>query len=291
MRPECPTVCVVGLGYIGLPTAALIASRGLNVIGVDVDLQVVATVGAGRVHIIEADLELLVQKSVRSGRLIASTRPQPADVFLIAVPTPLSQDKKPVLDYVFAATRSIAPKLKRGDLDLKSTSPVGTTEAIAGILAGMRPDLTFPNGPSAAEADIALAYCPERVLPGRILKELVENDRCVGGLTSACAAKAKRFYQHFVRGECIETGDAHRRNGEAHRKRLSRHQYCVCQRTVDGVRPAGHRCLGVDRAREPTSACGHSQTRTWCGRPLHRRRSLVHYRRHSTGGQADPFRP
>jgi UDP-N-acetyl-D-mannosaminuronic acid dehydrogenase len=206
MRPELPTVCVVGLGYIGLPTAALIASRGLNVIGVDVNLQVVATVGAGRVHIIEADLEMLVQKAVRSGRLIASTRPRPAEVFLIAVPTPLSQDKKPMLDYVFTATRSIAPQLKRGDLViLESTSPVGTTEAIAGVLADMRPDLILPNSASGTEADIALAYCPERVLPGRILKELVENDRCVGGLTPACAAKAKRFYEHFVRGECIAT--------------------------------------------------------------------------------------
>ncbi len=206
MRHKLPTVCVVGLGYIGLPTAALIASRGIDVIGADVNLQVVATVGAGRVHIIEADLDVLVQRAVRSGRLVVSTKPKPADVFLIAVPTPLSDEKKPVLDYVFAAARSIGPQLKRGNLViLESTSPVGTTEAIAGTLAEMRPDLTFPGAANGAEADIALAYCPERVLPGRVLTELVENDRCVGGLTPGCAAKAKQFYKHFVRGECIET--------------------------------------------------------------------------------------
>jgi len=206
MRPEFHSVCVVGLGYIGLPTAALLASRGLKVIGVDVNLQVVATVGAGRVHIIEADLDGLVQKAVRSGRLIASTRPEAADAFLIAVPTPLSDDKKPVLDYVYAASRSIAPHLKRGDLViLESTSPVGTTEAIAKVLEEARPDLIIPVAGGDEDADIAIAYCPERVLPGRILRELVENDRCVGGLTPACAAKARSFYEQFVRGECVET--------------------------------------------------------------------------------------
>jgi UDP-N-acetyl-D-mannosaminuronic acid dehydrogenase len=204
MRPEFHSVCVVGLGYIGLPTAAILASRGLKVIGVDTNLQVVATVGAGRVHIIEADLDGLVQKAVRSGRLIASTRPDEADAFMIAVPTPLSADKKPVLDYVYAASKAIAPHLKRGDLViLESTSPVGTTEAIAKTIAEARPDLTLPG--FGSDPDIAVAYCPERVLPGRILRELVENDRCVGGLTPACAAKARHFYEQFVRGQCIET--------------------------------------------------------------------------------------
>jgi UDP-N-acetyl-D-mannosaminuronic acid dehydrogenase len=206
MRPELSTVCVVGLGYIGLPTAALIASRGVKVIGVDVNPRVVSTVNAGRVHIIEADLDGAVHKAVLSGRLSARTEPEAANVFMIAVPTPLSDDKRPVLDYVFAAARSIAPHLKRGDLViLESTSPVGTTEAVARIMAEARPDLTFPGTPDGREADVALAYCPERVLPGRILKELVENDRVVGGLTPDCAAKARRFYELFVRGECIET--------------------------------------------------------------------------------------
>jgi len=207
MPPEFPTVCVLGLGYIGLPTAALIAARGLKVVGVDVNPAVVATVSAGRVHIIEADLDGLVQNAVLTGALVARTRPEPADVFVIAVPTPLSDAKKPVLDNVIAATRSIAPHLKSGDLViLESTSPVGTTAQISQILAASRPDLAFPaseaDGP---DADIAIAYCPERVLPGRILKELVDNDRCVGGLTPACTAKARRFYELFVRGECIET--------------------------------------------------------------------------------------
>jgi UDP-N-acetyl-D-mannosaminuronic acid dehydrogenase len=207
MRPEFQTASVIGLGYIGLPTAALIASRGVKVIGVDVNPTVVATVGAGRVHIVEADLDGAVHRAVLSGRLVARTQPEPADVFVIAVPTPLSAEKKPVLDYVFAATRAIAPHLRRGGLViLESTSPVGTTEAVARILAEERPDMRIPQSRDKTdEADIAIAYCPERVLPGRILKELVENDRCVGGLTPACAAKARRFYAMFVRGACIET--------------------------------------------------------------------------------------
>jgi UDP-N-acetyl-D-mannosaminuronic acid dehydrogenase len=128
-------------------------------------------------------------------------------VFLIAVPTPLSRDKRPVLDYVFAAARSLAPYLKRGDtVILESTSPVGTTERVAELLAERRPDLNFPSQSNPnGEPDIAIAYCPERVLPGRILKELVENDRCVGGLTPSCTAKARRFYELFVRGNCLET--------------------------------------------------------------------------------------
>jgi UDP-N-acetyl-D-mannosaminuronic acid dehydrogenase len=207
MRPEFPKVCVIGLGYIGLPTAALIAGRGLQVTGVDVNPSVVATVGAGNIHIVETDLEDEVRSAVRSGGLTARGRPEPADVFLIAVPTPLSPDKRPVLDHVFAAARALTPYLKRGDMViLESTSPVGTTEQVTELLAERRPDLSFPNGHMAdGEPDIAVAYCPERVLPGRILKELVENDRCVGGMTPGCTAKARRFYELFVRGNCIET--------------------------------------------------------------------------------------
>lgn len=200
-------VCVVGLGYIGLPTAALIASRGATVIGVDIDRDVVATIADGRIHIAEADLDGLVQKVVFSRRLLARQVPEPADVFMIAVPTPLSGNKKPVIDHVLAAAESIAPHLATGNLViLESTSPVGTTEQICDLLAELRPDLTFPgydNG--GAEPDIAIAYCPERVLPGRILIELVQNDRCVGGMTPQCAAKARQFYELFVRGKCIET--------------------------------------------------------------------------------------
>ena len=207
MRPEFPKVCVIGLGYIGLPTAALIAGRGLQVTGVDVNPAVVATVSAGNIHIVEADLEDEVRSAVQSGCLTARAKPEAADVFLIAVPTPLSDDKRPVLEYVFAAARALAPHLKRGNIViLESTSPVGTTERVTELLAEWRRDLSFPIGPNAAgDCDIAVAYCPERVLPGRILKELVENDRCVGGMTPNCTAKARRFYELFVRGNCIGT--------------------------------------------------------------------------------------
>jgi UDP-N-acetyl-D-mannosaminuronic acid dehydrogenase len=207
MRPEFPKVCVIGLGYIGLPTAALIAGRGLKVTGVDVNPAVVATVSAGNIHIVETDLEDEVRKAVRSGGLTARDKPEAADIFLIAVPTPLSEEKRPVLDHVFAAARAVAPHLKRGDIViLESTSPVGTTEQVTELLAERRRDLSFPIGAGATgECDIAVAYCPERVLPGRILKELVENDRCVGGMTPNCTAKARRFYELFVRGNCIET--------------------------------------------------------------------------------------
>ena len=207
MRPEFPKVCVIGLGYIGLPTAALIAGRGLDVTGVDINPAIVETVNEGRIHIVETDLDEEVHKAVRSGRLKASNKPEAADVFIIAVPTPLSPEKQPVVDYVFAAAHALAPHLKSGDLViLESTSPVGTTEAVAALLGRHRPDLRFPTaGGRSGEPDINIAYCPERVLPGRILKELVENDRCIGGVSTGCAARARRFYELFVRGVCIET--------------------------------------------------------------------------------------
>ena len=193
------TVCVIGLGYIGLPTAALMASRGLRVMGVDVSAEVVGTVNAGRIHIVEPDLAGLVQKVVSDGALTAHAAPQPADAFIIAVPTPLTDDRRPVLDHVHAALRALAPMLRRGNaVILESTSPVGTTRRLGAMLAGLRPDLS--PGP-----DIAIAYCPERVLPGRIITELVENDRCVGGLTPTCAERAARFYEGFVRGAVLRT--------------------------------------------------------------------------------------
>jgi UDP-N-acetyl-D-mannosaminuronic acid dehydrogenase len=207
MRRKDIRVCVVGLGYIGLPTAALIASRGATVIGVDIDEDVVATIADGRIHIAEADLDGLVQKVVFSKKLLARGAPEPADVFMIAVPTPLSGNKKPVIDHVLAAAKSIAPHLVKGNLViLESTSPVGTTEQICDLLAELRPDLTFPGyQTNGHEPDVSIAYCPERVLPGRILIELVQNDRCVGGMTAGCAVKARNFYELFVRGKCIET--------------------------------------------------------------------------------------
>src|SRR5688572_29515277 len=192
MHSDFQNVCIVGLGYIGLPTAALIASRGSQVLGVDIDPMIVATVGNGGIHIAEADLDGLVQKCVHSGHLKASQTPESADVFVIAVPTPLSGNKRPVVDHVFAAARSVAPHLQTGNLIiLESTCPVGTTEDIRDLMAGLRPDLRFPDD-ETPESDVFIAYCPERVLPGRILIELVQNDRCIGGITPASATAARR---------------------------------------------------------------------------------------------------
>lgn len=199
------TVSVIGLGYIGLPTAAVLASRGVKVIGVDVNQHAVDTINAGRIHIIEPDLDAMVKDVVETGHLRATTRPESADAFMIAVPTPFKGDHEPDLTYVEAAIRSIAPVLKKGDLViLESTSPVGSTELMAQWLSEERPDLSFPHQAGEA-ADIGMAYCPERVLPGKILQELVENDRVVGGLTPRCAERAAALYKIFVKGECIIT--------------------------------------------------------------------------------------
>jgi UDP-N-acetyl-D-mannosaminuronic acid dehydrogenase len=207
MRRDYPKVCVIGLGYIGLPTAALLATHGIEVTGVDTNPSVVKTINSGNVHIVEPDLDWKVHRAVQSGFLTAKTEPESADVFLIAVPTPLAADKRPVVDHVFSASDTIAPYLRPGGLViLESTSPVGTTDQLCRRLAARRPDLSFPvaAGP-AAQSDIAVAYCPERVLPGRILTELVDNDRCIGGMSPACAARARGFYERFVRGNCVET--------------------------------------------------------------------------------------
>ncbi|MEY4269316.1 MAG: hypothetical protein RLZZ58_532 [Pseudomonadota bacterium] len=198
-------VTVVGLGYIGLPTAALIARSGCLVTGVDVSQAVVDTVNNGRVHIEEVDLDGLVQGVVARGALKASTSVVAADVFVIAVPTPHDDEHRPDISHVLAAARAIAPVLAVGNLViLESTSPVGTTEKIAELLAAERPDLKIP-GRTSGTPDIFLSYCPERVLPGRILVELVDNDRCIGGITPRCARKAMTFYRQFVRGACVTT--------------------------------------------------------------------------------------
>ncbi len=198
-------VSVVGLGYIGLPTAAVLASAGHEVVGVDVSPHVVEVVNRGGVHIVEPDLDGLVRGAVLSGRLRAVLAAEPADTFIIAVPTPFRNDHQPDLTYVEKAARSIAPHLRSGNLViLESTSPVGTTEKLAAWLAEERPDLVFPAGPESG-TDINLAYCPERVLPGSIVSELIKNDRVLGGLTPRCAVRARQFYESFVRGQCIET--------------------------------------------------------------------------------------
>lgn len=203
---EFQKVAVIGLGYIGLPTAALIASRGMQVIGIDTNEDVVKTVASGAIHITEPDLDGLVQKVVSSGSLVVTTEPEPADVFIIAVPTPIDDANRPDLTSVFAAIEGIAPLLVSGNLViLESTSPVGTTEAIAKKIMEKRPDLNLGAVDKGNAACVSVAYCPERVLPGRILTELVNNDRCIGGITTSCARRAQRFYKAFVRGACIAT--------------------------------------------------------------------------------------
>ena len=198
-------VAVIGLGYIGLPTAAIVARSGALVLGIDVNQTVVDTVNSGGVHIEEVDLDALVQGVVQRGLLRASTTLESADVFVIAVPTPFCENHEPDISYVLAAARTIATHLKVGDVViLESTSPVGTTEAVRDVIETIRPDLRFPHAGNGA-ADVAIAYCPERVLPGRILVELIDNDRCIGGITPRCARKALAFYRTFVRGACVTT--------------------------------------------------------------------------------------
>lgn len=199
------TISVVGLGYIGLPTAAAFASRRKKVIGVDVNQHVVDTINRGDIHIVEPELDIVVHATVSEGYLKAATQVEPADAFVIAVPTPFKEGHQPDLSYIEAASRSVAKVLKPGNLVvLESTSPVGATELMAAWLAEERPDLSFPHQ-VGEKADISIAHCPERVLPGHILRELVENDRIIGGMTSLCSEKATSLYKIFVDGECIGT--------------------------------------------------------------------------------------
>ncbi|EGQ7944311.1 UDP-N-acetyl-D-mannosamine dehydrogenase [Vibrio cholerae] len=204
------TISVIGLGYIGLPTAAMFASRKVKVIGVDVNQHAVDIINQGKIHIVEPDLDMLVHAAVTKGYLKAVTKPEPAEAFLIAVPTPFlpcaeGEIPAPDLTYIESACRGIAPVLKKGDLViLESTSPVGATEQIAEWLAAARPDLNFPRTAGDA-ADVNVAHCPERVLPGHVVRELVENDRVIGGMTAKCSERAAELYKIFVQGECIVT--------------------------------------------------------------------------------------
>lgn len=199
------TLSVIGLGYIGLPTAATFASRGLKVIGVDVNQRAVDTINRGEIHIIEPDLDIVVRSVVHSGNLRATTTPEIADAFIVAVPTPFKEDKQPDLKYIEAAAKAIAPVLRKGNLIiLESTSPVGATERMAQWLAEARPDLTFPQH-AGESSDIRVAHCPERVLPGKVLVELIHNDRVIGGMTEKCSLAAVSLYKLFVQGECVVT--------------------------------------------------------------------------------------
>jgi UDP-N-acetyl-D-mannosaminuronic acid dehydrogenase len=194
-------ITVMGLGYIGLPTASLLAAKGFKVCGCDVNPVVVDTINAGNIHIVEPELDILVRSAVNSRQLCASLTPKAADAFIIAVPTPVREDRSPDLSYVKAATQAIAPKLQPGNLViLESTSPVGTTEKIIEWLEPLRPDLF-----SKSQRQLFFAYCPERVLPGHVLRELTENDRIIGGIDRVSAECAKGLYQTFVQGEIYLT--------------------------------------------------------------------------------------
>jgi len=196
--PEISTISVLGLGYIGLPTASLLATKGFQVRGVDTQQHVVDIINSGNIHIKEPDLDVLVRSAVQSGYLTAATEPTPADVYIITVPTPFKDDHAPDLTCVEAASRSIAPYLIPGNLViLESTSPVGTTEQVAEWIRQERSDLDTGS--------LHIAHCPERVLPGQILKELLENDRIVGGIDEASTVIAADFYRSFVSGRVLTT--------------------------------------------------------------------------------------
>ncbi len=198
-------VSVVGLGYIGLPTAAVLASRKIEVVGIDVEQRVVDTINNGDVHIVEPDLDIVVRAAVTQGYLRASREPEPAEAFLIAVPTPFTNDHEPDLSYIESATRAIAKVIEPGNLIiLESTSPVGATEQLSAWLAEERPDLRLPQDHPEAP-DVHIAHCPERVLPGHVLTELIANDRVIGGMTPACCDAAVELYRCFVEGEMLIT--------------------------------------------------------------------------------------
>ena len=194
-------IAVFGLGYVGLPVAAVLAGRGFEVVGIEVSQRIVDTVNTGKIHIVEPDLDLIVQAATSAGKLRATLTPEEADAYIIAVPTPFNENRQPDISYVQAATRMLAPLLRPGNLIvLESTSPVGTTDQICKWIAELRPDLKVPEE-EGAPSDLFIAHCPERVLPGSVLRELVDNDRIIGGISPDCAEEAAVLYRNFVRGE------------------------------------------------------------------------------------------
>ncbi|MCA1439192.1 UDP-N-acetyl-D-mannosamine dehydrogenase [Ensifer sp. IC4062] len=201
-------LAILGMGYIGLPTAVAIATRGVDVIGVDINPATVAAVSRGEVPFVEPDLAVAVSGAVAMGRLTATSEVPEADAFIIAVPTPFNEDRTADLSYVEAAAKQIAPRLRPGNIVvLESTSPPGTTEKVGGWIGNLRPDLRMPRDGETG-ADIFVAHCPERVLPGRIMIEIVTNDRVVGGLTPRCGEKAASIYRLFAQGEILLTDAA-----------------------------------------------------------------------------------
>ena len=202
-----PHICVLGLGYIGLPLAALLASKGIRVSGVDVVQHVVDTVNRGELHLEEAGLDSILAGAVHEGFLTAHLKPVSADVYVMAVPTPILDDKSPDLKYVDSATASLASVLQPGNLVIiESTCPVGTTKRAKAQLEQLRPDLSFSEADrKEGQEQVYLAYCPERVIPGQVIKELVENARVIGGFDAPAAEKAAEFYGYFVKGELVKT--------------------------------------------------------------------------------------
>jgi len=200
-------ISVIGLGYIGLPTATIFAANLIEVIGVDVDKAVVDTINNGSAHIIEPGLNEMLNIAIKGKQLRATLLSEESDVFMIAVPTPFKEDLSPDLTYIKSAIQSIAPLLKKGNsVILESTSPVGTTEKITRWMTDLRPDLNFPVfGKDDDLIDIYVAYCPERVLPGQVMRELIENDRIIGGVTFQCSRVATEIYKIFVQGDCLVT--------------------------------------------------------------------------------------
>lgn len=209
MEKQFKKISVIGLGYIGLPTAAMFASRKIEVVGVDVNEAVVDIINRGEIHIVEPDLDMVVHAAVQEGYLRATTTPEPAEAFLIAVPTPFKgENHEPDLSYIHSAANLIAPVLNAGNLViLESTSPVGATEKMADWLAKARPDLNFPQNAGDA-SDISIAHCPERVLPGKVMQELIANDRVIGGMTARCSERAVALYKTFVTGQCLVASSA-----------------------------------------------------------------------------------
>ncbi len=205
MSARFTKISVIGLGYIGLPTSAVFADNGVDVIGVDVNPAAVDSINRGEPHIVEPELDVLLRKVVHAGKLRATLKPEPADAYILAVPTPFKDDHEPDLKYIESAALAIAPCLQKGNLVvLESTSPVGATEQLSQWLAAARPDLTFPHQ-TGELSDIRVAHCPERVLPGQILREVVENNRIIGGITRKCAQAALTLYRTFVKGDCHVT--------------------------------------------------------------------------------------
>ena len=278
------TISVIGLGYIGLPTAAAFASRQKQVVGVDINARAVETINRGEIHIVEPDLDRVVKEAVDGGFLRASTTPVEADAYLIAVPTPFKGEHEPDMVYVEAAAKSIAPVLTKGALViLESTSPVGATEQMAQWLADARPDLSFPQQ-AGEQADINIAYCPERVLPGQVMVELIKNDRVIGGMTPVCSERASALYKIFLEGECVVTNS---RTAE------------MCKLTENSFRDvniafANELSLicadqGINVWESP-SAREHSSAGPGGGWTLYRRRSVVYRGAESGAGASDPYR-